>query len=519
MAIGDNSSNNASSGPLVENVVALELAFSYSFRLWLCICAFIGVLFISHIVTLLVYYSCKQGIVKESNGLTKFGRTFHSIVNVFRIVLYRVTISTGYYRWNVAEGCVILGYLLILLVWEFVNCYNPTTGTTLDVQYWSIRAGVMAINQLALLQILTAKNNVVSLLTGITYEKLQIFHRVLGRISLGFALTVAFIPSFVFWALDRTMRFARTVLNYIRSRCYSRNTNGEIDTIRLVSGSVVLITLHRKMDWKAGQNVFLTIPAVSRSPFEAHPFTIATIPDPPINKDLKEGADYNEKELWFIIRAKDGFTRRLVQWATQSQATAPRLPITFVDGPYGNPPDVDAFKNVILIAGGTGVSFTLPLFQNIVKNAGQIKKSLCRSVAFHWIVPHYDDLNWIASPLLETFKVVVESLQIDVHFYVTRHHASETSTADQGILELHLSPIRSEPLIHEFITVNLKKPEVQTLLHQTINAVDGSTIVVVSGPASLANDVRQSLGFSLYRKPSAFNGANEIYLHVESDYE
>lgn len=105
----------------MSQAVAVQTAFPYSIKLWLCICAFLVILSISHIITSLVYYLRRRGtFLSERNSLN--ARVLRAILNVSRIVMCRITVSTGYYRWNVTEGCVVLGYLLALLVWEFINC-------------------------------------------------------------------------------------------------------------------------------------------------------------------------------------------------------------------------------------------------------------------------------------------------------------------------------------------------------------------------------------------------------------
>lgn len=113
----------------------------------------------------------------------------------------------------------------------------------------------------------------------------------------------------------------------------------------------MLITLYRSMSWKAGQHVYLTIPALSlRSPLEAHPFSIATIPD---SFDSESAINNDRKTLRFIVRVRNGFTRRLMDSVKIAGVRATPMPMSFtlIDGPYGIPPKVEAFKNVILVAG------------------------------------------------------------------------------------------------------------------------------------------------------------------------
>ena len=127
---------------------------------------------------------------------------------------------------------------------------------------------------------------------------------------------------------------------------------------------MVRLVLKRKMTWRAGQNAYITIPGISRIPFEAHPFTIASIPSrchvsptDAVSLDSKEevGGEQigkNEHELVFLIRARRGFTKHLRDTAYRKGGNGCRIPLSvYVDGPYGSPPDVNAFETVILISG------------------------------------------------------------------------------------------------------------------------------------------------------------------------
>ena len=42
-----------------------------------------------------------------------------------------------------------------------------------------------------------------------------------------------------------------------------------------------------------------------------------------------------------------------------------------VDGPYGGVPSLEAYDHVYLLAGGTGVSLTLPLLADLVEGASK----------------------------------------------------------------------------------------------------------------------------------------------------
>ena len=98
--------------------------------------------------------------------------------------------------------------------------------------------------------------------------------------------------------------------------------------------------------------MFVAFPTIG--PVESHPFTIASIPE--ASESGKEG----EFELMWIVRVRDGFTRRLkehilmknhrqVELGTEGPLKL-QLPI-FMDGPYGAPPDISRFETCVFFGG------------------------------------------------------------------------------------------------------------------------------------------------------------------------
>jgi predicted ferric reductase len=174
---------------------------------------------------------------------------------------------------------------------------------------------------------------------------------------------------------DRLLRVLRTI-KINRGAYHEQSHAGIVYTVS--QDSVKLILPNRHLTWNAGQHVYLTLPGVSTIPFESHPFTIANIPERKENGEpLGKASD-----LVFYIRAMDGFTRKLYDYAHAHQG---KSVVALVDGPYGKPPPVNTFSTVVLIAGmlffifsgdkniltyypigGSGSSFTVPLLLDIL---------------------------------------------------------------------------------------------------------------------------------------------------------
>lgn len=111
--------------------------------------------------------------------------------------------------------------------------------------------------------------------------------------------------------------------------------------VKCLADNAISLTVKRSMSWKAGQHAYVICPTVSKFPFEAHPFTISSIP--------KADEQTGKSEVSFIISQRDGFTGRLGQMA---KAAGGQIEITaLLDGPYGYVRGLNSNHSVVLISG------------------------------------------------------------------------------------------------------------------------------------------------------------------------
>jgi len=151
---------------------------------------------------------------------------------------------------------------------------------------------------------------------------------------------------------------------YIPPAGYARAELMPGKTIRLT----VLTTECRT--WAPGQHFLLSIPSINR--FTSHPFTVGSVCD-------QQSLNPASRLMIFLIRAKAGWTKAL--WDTvvalsvrgkfhcdgeePPRGTYPPnrgvLLRTFVEGPFGSVARTDwiEYSSVLLVAGGSGVSFGL----------------------------------------------------------------------------------------------------------------------------------------------------------------
>jgi len=182
----------------------------------------------------------------------------------------------------------------------------------------------------------------------------------------------------------------------------------------LLSGHTVRLCLITPgfLPWAPGQHFLIKIPSVSR--FTTHPFTCASVCD--YESPTDEG-----RLIIMLIRARNGWTQDL--WNLVARMTAehssgdisltaagdlPKRGVllrAYVDGPFGSSIRArwGTYSTVLIIAGGSGVSYGLSVLQYICmclsgrdgrslggRPGGWGKKSFqTRRVRFVWLIREY----------------------------------------------------------------------------------------------------------------------------------
>ncbi|EIM82002.1 iron reductase [Stereum hirsutum FP-91666 SS1] len=498
-----------------------------------------------------------------------------------------------------------------MFTWTLINS-GDIDGTKLDPQYWGNRAGILATLQTPLIVALAMKNNIISLITGVGFDKLNYLHRMTarvvciilfihmgGRVQIGlsgnntitlehkwmicgifglsafallcivsvrparqlnyevfivlhFVLILVFLlgsyfhtaakgydqfmwPSFLLWGLDRLIRAIRVVVfnhSYFgfKSGLGTFNAKAEV-----AAPGFVRLTLRRPnhFGWSAGQSAFITMPGASLLPFESHPFTISnadvnyakSTPTSSVDEkgDMVEAAEGHGKDVVFLINARQGFTKRLLDLAEKGGSLK-----VFLDGPYGVPPRVDGHDTVVFIAGGSGVTFTNPLFVDLVHRVRK-NPSACSRVVFIWAIRHPDHMNLIYSDLQQALLEIPTSLHVEVRVFVTSPHVDSSS------LSRNTQPRDSETsstasVTHEgdekavwklqhmpHTTVTSGRPDVEALLTEAASlTMGGSMSVNVCGPSGLTDRVRRHLRSSEAGPMAVLRGGPSINLFVEA---
>ncbi|KAI0633270.1 ferric reductase NAD binding domain-containing protein [Trametes polyzona] len=332
-------------------------------------------------------------------------------------------------------------------------------------------------------------------------------------------------PSFLIWALDRFLRLFRIVFynNYFSASAQCP-PSGMDATIELLSPQFVRLRFSRppQLKWTPGQAAFLSIPSISTLPFEAHPFTIASVDSRyrlRSKSSAKNGANPNAmadwEELEFLINVRDGFTKRLAKAAEKGEKVK-----AFMDGPYGFSPNLENDDTVVLVAGGSGISLLLSTFLGLVSDV-QNGRSCCSRVVLIWSIRDCKQLDWVSKAMGDALQYAPDHLDVSVRIFVTgRARIPEPSLQFQGDDTSYSGSVATtldgDRPLQSFAAVQIMqgRPELAKLLGQEVSAVAGGRIsVTVCGSQEIAKACRNALrvpfSSSLYEGPS-------VILHVES---
>ncbi|PPQ99070.1 hypothetical protein CVT24_003630 [Panaeolus cyanescens] len=486
----------------------------------------------------------KESNKQEPLATSAFYRLRMALASGFRILFFRKSIPIGPGSIaSLSELSFILIYIAAMFIWLLVD-----TRDLWAVMYQD-RAAHLASSQLPLIVALAGKNNLISWMTGISHERLNVLHRAAARTNFIFlwmhaitrvvsglppqfdfthnwmrsgavglgAFTIAtflsirpirhvafefflvthivfiFIflvagywhakaqnmgdyiwPGILVWAFDRFLRVCRLVLN---NRFWSRSHAGDA-LVELLSEDTIRLTLTRRMSWTPGQHAYVILPSVSQMPFEAHPFTIASIPS--------NANDKGENDVVFLIRGREGFTRRLREHAVTSPGSRVSA---FLDGPYGCPPDLSQFTTCVLVAGGSGISYTLPLLLNLVRLSVNNDTSYVRRIVFVWAVRDAAHLQWISKTLVEALAQAPRNLTIDPRIYITgkaypipevptlSHSTPVDAQSTSSSSEKYISSPDSELPVYSSLKLTHGRPSMKKLLHEEIANAHGPVSV------------------------------------------
>lgn len=295
------------------------------------------------------------------------------------------------------------------------------------------------------------------------YEFFRKAHWILAMLYVGACwahwaqLKCFMIPSLVLWFTDRAIRLVRTSLIHYRvlpgghglfASFRAQVTHFDADVVRLD------LDLPRPFTWQIGQHYYLTFP--EGSIWQSHPFTPLSLPG---------------HRQAYLIRAKRGETKKVTAFV---QSTTPVI----LTGAYGNDivRDLTPTTNVLCVAGGTGITFVLPVLLLLAQLRPRAHVQLV------WVVRHARDTEWIASELAQ----LVACPHISVLVYSTRDPKEASDESD----------VSSAPAKETSLPTTPGRPDLNSTVDTFLKRVAGPSTVYVSGPSGMITAVRNKVSKS-----------------------
>jgi NAD(P)H-flavin reductase len=387
-------------------------------------------------------------------------KVFYTLIVTHVILYINFFLQKGIFEKRMQELDVILGvnsmiYLTIL-----------TTTSLALIRHWSYRLFF-----------------VLHLVIGIGLPILLFFHAHHMRIYVVEALTL--------FIIDVILRKLDTVTSYA--------TITPVPHTKLVKVKIPVSDdkIHR-YQYAPSQHVYINIPAGSRPAgtmsLSIHellynPYTIAEV---------------GEKDITLVLRALSGPTSKALAALTNLSKAKPPLN---VEGPLGCtqhfPNLIAKYDRVLLVAGGVGATFTLPIYKALVAQLESESSSLDR-VKMIWTMRSAAEANWTDTKAINGDP--------NVAIFITRSkgddvdHTQEPIPTD-GSVELDELLPKDEDIV---VSGARERPDLGRIVEEMFRSGRSNKVaVLVCGPGGLAREVRAHLGGWIAK-------GRDIWFHDES---
>ncbi|KAH8903305.1 ferric reductase like transmembrane component [Coniochaeta sp. PMI_546] len=269
-----------------------------------------------------------------------------------------------------------------------------------------------------------------------------------------------------------------------------------------------------------GAHVYLSIPAAARpdsNPASAafllfeflfNPFTVAAVDD-------------ETGDITLVARHRGGpITSALSRFAgikpanTVTQSTIVsredgKIPLC-IEGPYGmvkHFPNLAGgdFDRILLVAGGIGATFIVPLYRSIIHDCPNVK------IEVVWAVRSAGEATWAVTGTGKGKSVLDDE---NVHIFLTGDilesgssgAAAKSRVASRGDGEVEMSAMYRDRRRGKYTSShNRKRPDLRKIVDDTFkHGADERVAVVVCGPEEMARELRDYVGVWVMRGRSVF---------------
>lgn len=285
---------------------------------------------------------------------------------------------------------------------------------------------------------------------------------------------------------DRLLRLVRIV------SCSWRTFGGKRNTVASLTGGddgLIRLSVNSSVPFQPYPGSYYFLYARSFMPWENHPFTLASWE--------KQGSN---TVLNFLIAPQGGATRRL-QRRIEKVNSGPTCQMSIIlEGPYGNRHHLESYNQVLLIAGGSGITAILPY-------VFALRDSGVRRISVVWIAKYHRYIEDVLKHELSPANTA--HIELDVH--ITQEEVTPTTSnngekvpstselsAPSEQVSDSVSPALEKDDVHRCMRIVAHRPEMKDLLQAGIKNLVGSErlAVLACGPAAMVDDLRHAVANS-----------------------
>ncbi|KYK58758.1 hypothetical protein DCS_05776 [Drechmeria coniospora] len=464
-------------------------------------------------------YSTRTSLGPWSNrvGVIAFALVPLSVLLCSRESLLSLLTGVPYQKFNFLHRWV--GYVVLVqsglhaVGWSIIQTrlYQPQPSVGRE---WIVQPcaawGITAMTLLTLLAVLSTRWAVRR--TG--YEAFRKAHYLLAVVFIGACwahwskLECFLVPSLLLWGIDRGARLVRTALLHYHpgARAGFRPARAVITRFPDLDddGDVVRLDLENHQDcWAVGQHMYLCFPECSI--WQSHPFT-------PLNAPVARDGSVRHS---YVLRARSGETKKLAELAAtkmsadQDSPSSTATTSVILTGPYGENllGKIAADTNVVCVAGGTGITYVLPVLLELARRAPVPG----RKMELIWVVRHLRNADWVREEM-DGLREARQALNLTIRLFATRDVASPSSTSsfdgdkketteycgDEKYSICEAASVDERQLSVGDIGQDWlegdrgsRHPDLGRLVGQFVETtVSGRTLVFASGPGGMITDLR-----------------------------
>ncbi|KAF2745844.1 hypothetical protein M011DRAFT_405500 [Sporormia fimetaria CBS 119925] len=185
---------------------------------------------------------------------------------------------------------------------------------------------------------------------------------------------------------------------------------GDEAAVTIMPENAIKVTIPTQVKWRPGQYVYLRMPGISV--FENHPFTIASL----CSDDFPSAYGEGYRDMVLVFRPFGGFTNKVYRSAMEHGPWHTYR--AFIDGPYGGMQRrIEAFDDVVLIAGGSGITAIVSQLLSLIKNMRD-GKAVTRNVHVIWALKRPETMEWFKEEL-RICREYAPPDSVTCQFYIT----------------------------------------------------------------------------------------------------